>query len=167
MNLLRRGPSSIRFRYLSEVEPQVPMRLKIEINCMEHFCQLGHVHIPFEVKNEWFSGSCDVTTFHLPELLCTKFNAVYGRKKIRDLFDMNYALNRTNVDANEVLGCWRHYRELVQEPPVSQKNFIANMEVKLKEPDYLSDMESFLRPGLAFDPRAAWANVRARLVDML
>ncbi len=162
-----RYSNKIRYRYLSEVEPQVPMRLKIEINCMEHFCQLGYVHLPFEVKNEWFSGSCDVTTFQLPELLCTKFNAVYGRKKIRDLFDMDYALNWTDVDINEVLGCWRRYRELVQEPPVGQKNFRVNMEEKLKDLDYLSDMDSFLRPGMAFDPRVAWANVRARLVDFL
>ena len=94
------------------------MRLKIEINCTEHFCQLGHVHLPFEVKNDWFSGSCDITSFQLPELLCTKFNAVYGCKKVRDLFDMDYALKMTDVDPAEILRCWRTYRELVHEEPV-------------------------------------------------
>ena len=54
-----RSSNKIRFRYLSEIEPQVPMRLKIEINCMEHFCQLGYVRFPFVMKNSWFSGSCE------------------------------------------------------------------------------------------------------------
>ena len=162
-----RYSNKIRYRYLSEVEPQVPMRLKIEINCMEHFCQLGHAHIPFEVKNDWFSGSCGVTTFQLPELLCTKFNAVYGRKKVRDLFDMDYALGKMGVEPEEILRCWRRYRELVGEEPVSKKNFILNMEAKLRDADYLSDMDMFLRPGTTFDPGAAWLNVRNRLVEAI
>ena len=160
-----RYSNKIRYRYLSEVEPQMPMRLKIEINCMEHFCQLGYVHLPFEVKNDWFSGSCDVTTFQLPELLCTKFNAVYGRKKVRDLFDMDYALGETGVDPEKILSCWRRYRELAGEEPVSRRNFVLNMESKLRDADYLSDMDMFLRPGTTFDPQSAWLNVRNRLVE--
>lgn len=35
------------------------------------------------------------------------------------------------------------------------------------DPDYLSDMETFLRPSMAFDPNAAWVNVRNRLVEFL
>lgn len=38
---------------------------------------------------------------------------------------------------------------------------------KLRDPDYLSDMETFLRPGTAFVPESAWANVRRRLVEAL
>ena len=162
-----RYSNKIRYRYLSEVEPQVPMRLKIEINCVEHFCQLGYAHLPFEVKNEWFSGSCDVTTFQLTELLCTKFNAVYGRKKVRDLFDMDYALRETGVEPEGILRCWRRYRELVGEEPVSKRNFIQNMESKLQDADYLSDMDMFLRPGTTFDPRLAWLNVRNLLVETI
>lgn len=162
-----RFSNKIRYRYLSEVEPQVPMRLKIEINCVEHFCQLGHVRLPFAMKNDWFAGSCDITTFRLPELLCTKFNAVYGRKKVRDLFDMDYALGNTDVDPEAILSCWRTYRELVHEDPVGKRDFILNMEAKLRDADYLSDMDAFLRSGTVFDPQAAWSHVRTRLVDIL
>ena len=162
-----RYSNKIRYRYLSEVEPQVPMRLKIEINCMEHFCQLGYAHLPFEVKNEWFSGSCEITTFQLPELLCTKFNAVYGRKKVRDLFDMDYALRETGGEPERILECWRRYRELVGEEPVSKRSFILNMESKLQDADYLSDMDMFLRPGTTFDPHLAWLNVRNLLVEAI
>lgn len=162
-----RSSNKIRFRYLSEIEPQVPMRLKIEINCMEHFCQLGYVRFPFVMKNSWFSGSCEIVTYQLPELLSTKFNAVYGRKKVRDLFDMDYALGNTRVDPGEILSCWRAYRGAVNEAPVSGKNFIRNMEAKLRDPDYLADMDMFLRPGITFDPQMAWSNVRRRLVDLI
>ena len=86
---------------------------------------------------------------------------------MRDLFDMDYALKMADVDPAEILRCWRTYRELVHEEPVSKKNFILNMEAKLQDPDYLSDMETFLRPGTAFDPKAAWSNVRNRLVDTI
>ena len=162
-----RCSNKMRYRYLSEVAPQVPMRLKIEINCMEHFCQLGYLHLPFEVSSDWFTGACKIKTFQLPELLCTKFNAVYGRKKVRDLFDIDYALQKTDVDSDAILMCWRTYRELIHEEPVSEKNFVVNMEAKLRDSDYLSDMDMFLRPGTVFDPKAAWSNVRSRLVDGL
>ena len=71
------------------------------------------------------------------------------------------------VEQDLILCCWRTCRELVHEEPVSKKNFIQNMEAKLRDPDYLSDMEAFLRPGTAFDPKSAWADVRSRLVDAL
>ena len=86
---------------------------------------------------------------------------------MRDLFDMDYALRMTDVDPAAILRCWRIYRELVHEEPVGKKGFIRNMEAKLRDPDYLSDMETFLRPGTAFVPESAWANVRRRLVEAL
>lgn len=45
-----RFSNNIRYRYLSEVEPQVPMRLKIEINCMETFLRPS---TPFDPKTAW------------------------------------------------------------------------------------------------------------------
>ena len=50
------------FRMESEIPPTIPLRLKIEINCCEHFNELGLVKIPFEMENSWFSGKCGVTT---------------------------------------------------------------------------------------------------------
>ena len=50
---------------------------------------------------------------------------------------------------------------------ISRKSILLNMEDKLRDPDYLSDMETFLRPGTTFDPKSAWTNVRRRLVDAI
>lgn len=33
--------ATMKFRFESEVAPVIPMRLKIEINCREHFAELG------------------------------------------------------------------------------------------------------------------------------
>ena len=43
----------------------------------------------------------------------------------------------------------------------------ANVEAKLADPDYLSDLDNFLAPGVSFDPASAWANVKARIVDRI
>ena len=44
------------YRFNSEYE-NIRLRLKLEINCKEHFNVLPWVEFPFEVKSEWFSGS--------------------------------------------------------------------------------------------------------------
>lgn len=87
----KRYNNTMLFRMESEIPPTVPLRLKIEINCFEHFNELGLVKIPFEMKNTWFSGRCEITTYQLNELLGTKLRALYQRKKGRDLFDLYVA----------------------------------------------------------------------------
>lgn len=87
----KRYNNTMLFRMESEIPPTVPLRLKIEINCFEHFNELGLVKIPFEMENTWFSGRCEITTYQLNELLGTKFRALYQRKKGRDLFDLYVA----------------------------------------------------------------------------
>lgn len=77
----KRYNNTMLFRMESEIPPTIPLRLKIEINCFEHFNELGLVKIPFEMENSWFSGKCGVTTYRLNELLGTKLRALYQRKK--------------------------------------------------------------------------------------
>lgn len=105
---LRRFGFRQRFRFDSEIPPVEPMRLKIETNTYEHFSVLGYAHLPFAVDNPWFSGSCNVTTFRLDELLATKFRALYQRKKLRDLFDMDYAIRHADIAPDEILACWQN-----------------------------------------------------------
>lgn len=162
-----RYSNKIKYKYISEIEPKMPMRLKVEINCIEHLVQLGLEHRSFSMTNSWFTGSCEVTTYKMNELLCTKFNAIYGRKKLRDLFDMDHALVSGKVNPDEVIRCWRTYREYVNEPPVTAKVFAANMALKLKDPEYLIDMQDFLRPGVSFDPHDAWSRVSTAFLRLI
>ena len=70
----------MKLRYVSEIE-EIPCRIKVEINCNEHFSELGFDKVPFSMESGWFSGSCEVTAYCFDEMLGTKFNAVYGRKR--------------------------------------------------------------------------------------
>ena len=71
------------YRFTSEYE-EIRLRLKLEINCKEHFNILDWVDFPFEVKSDWFSGQAQIRTYSLSELLGTKLRALYQRSKGRD-----------------------------------------------------------------------------------
>ena len=108
----------LKLRYNSENTTPIAMRIKVEINCNEHFTELGFDQVPFEVKSSWFLGSCKVTAYRFEEMLGTKFNAVYWRKKTRDLFDMDDVFRHAAPAPETVLRSWRRYkRELDEELP--------------------------------------------------
>lgn len=102
----KRYNNTMLFRMESEIPPVIPLRLKIEINCFEHFDVLGLVKVPFEMENSWFTGKCEITTYRLNELLGTKLRALYQRKKGRDLFDLYVALSEASVDIDEIIKCY-------------------------------------------------------------
>ena len=157
----------MKLRYLSENETPIAMRIKVEINCNEHFTELGFHKVPFSVESSWFSGSCEVTAYRFEEMLGTKFNAVYGRKKTRDLFDMDYVFKHAEPDVEKVLRCWRRYKAELGEELPSWKEYVTNVEAKLADPSYRIGMTALLRPDVEFDPVLAWANVKPKIVDRL
>ncbi len=61
--------NTVVFRFKSEVPPIIKLRIKIEINCREHFSVLGYSTIEHQIDNSWFSGSCHIITYELEELL--------------------------------------------------------------------------------------------------
>jgi hypothetical protein len=56
-NKQKRYYNTMLFRVESEIVPVVQIRLKVEINCFEHFSVLGLIKIPFGMENSWFTGS--------------------------------------------------------------------------------------------------------------
>lgn len=56
--------NTVEYRFETEIQPIIKMRLKIEINCREHFTVLGLQQVPFKVQNGWFSGECMINTLH-------------------------------------------------------------------------------------------------------
>ena len=163
----KRFNNTLLFRIQSEVPPVVQLRLKVEINCCEHFNELGLVQVPFSYDSLWAKGSCRITTYKLNELLGTKLRALYQRKKGRDLFDLAYALENAEVDAGEVVRCYRRYMGFVVDAPPTYKQFIANMEEKMANADFIGDTTKLLRPGISFDPASSWKLVRETLVERL
>ena len=94
----KRGNNTLKFRFDSEMPPVQRLRLKVEINCMEHFAELGWHQKKFEVNTNWFKGSCKLIPHKLEELLGTKLRALYQRRKGRDLYDLYQALTKQEVD---------------------------------------------------------------------
>ena len=164
----KRYNNTMLFRMESEVPPVQPLRLKVEINCYEHFNVLGLQKVPFEVCNPWFNGRCEITTYALDELVGTKLRALYQRKKGRDLFDLQVALQSGRLDVLWVLECYQRYMEFVTDKVPTYKQYVQNMEEKMKDDEFLSDMELLLREdAVRFNPIEAYEQVRAAFIEQL
>lgn len=164
----RRFNNTMLFRMESEIPPVEPIRLKIEINCYEHFDVLGLARVPFSVESRWFSGKCELMTYKLEELVGTKMRALYQRKKGRDLFDLYVALQHEGLDIDQVLECYHRYMSFVVEKEPTYKQFVQNMELKMRDPEFLNDTQVLLRSGAeVFDPVGAYEVVREKLIERL
>ncbi|MBR5918576.1 MAG: nucleotidyl transferase AbiEii/AbiGii toxin family protein [Prevotella sp.] len=163
----KRYNNTILFRAESEIPPTVPLRLKVEINCFEHFNVLGLTKIPFRMENSWFSGEALLTTYHFEELLGTKLRALYQRKKGRDLFDLYIALQRKKFDVAQVLQCYRRYMEFVVGKMPSYKQFMRNMEEKMSDGDFIDDTHSLLRSDIEYHIEEAYSLVRETFIEKM
>ncbi|MDR0566150.1 MAG: nucleotidyl transferase AbiEii/AbiGii toxin family protein [Prevotellaceae bacterium] len=150
------------YHFETEIPPIETMRLKIEINTREHLNILGLQEIPFEVQNGWFSGRCAITTYPLEELLSTKYKAIYGRKKGRDLFDMYWALTHLDFDIEKLLYCCSEHYKFSGYAYPTDKQFILNMEKKLSDYEYVNNIFSVIRSDIDYNPRKAWELVKEK-----
>ena len=128
---------------------------------------LGLVKIPFKVTNQWFNGSCEITTYQLDELIGTKLRALYQRKKGRDLFDLHKALESKNLNTDNVIKCYHEYISFSDGESPSQAVYLANMEEKLLEDIFLNDTQTLLRPSLVFNPHEAYEIVKKELIEKI
>jgi predicted nucleotidyltransferase component of viral defense system len=156
--------NSIIYHFTSEIPPVIKMKLKIEINTREHFNVLGLKKINFVVKNSWFMGKCKITTFELEELFGTKLRALYQRKKSRDLFDLHWGYTHHKINTNKLLQCYREYMQFVVDKLPSQKEFILNMEQKMKDKEFMTDIHVILRPGVEYNNENAYEFIKTELL---
>jgi predicted nucleotidyltransferase component of viral defense system len=159
--------NTIVYRFSSEIPPVINLRLKIEINCREHFTELGLKEIPFEVYNSWYSGKCPIASYELEELMGTKLRALYQRSKGRDLFDLYWAYQHHDIDTEKLLQCYRAYLNESEGTAPTQREFILNMEEKMKDPEFLGDIHIILRPGIEYDNKAAYAFVKSEILEKI
>lgn len=153
------------YRFTSEYD-EIRMRLKLEINCKEHFNVLDWVEFPFEVESEWFLGKANVRTYNINELLGTKLRALYQRSKGRDLFDLDYARRNMELDIEQVIKSFKKYIEFATgNRPPSQKEFLLNIDQKENNPDFTGDMEALLRPEITYDQVAAFEWLKSEIID--
>ena len=159
--------NTVVYRFDSEMQPVTNMRLKIEINTREHLNILGLKEIPYEVKNSWFSGQCNITGYEIEELLGTKLKALYQRKKGRDLFDIYRVLKNLDIDTGKIIHCYNiHMMNSVNKPP-TQKQFLSHINEKMMDKDFLEDIQLVLKQGIEYKNEEAWELVRKELIEKI
>ncbi|CAN5858919.1 nucleotidyl transferase AbiEii/AbiGii toxin family protein [soil metagenome] len=160
---LRKSSARLTYRFESETEPIVPLRLKIEIDTREHEPTSALVELPFTVESGWFSGATAIPTYPLDELMGTKLRALYQRRKGRDLFDLWLVIERGLIDPDAVVRCFLAYLE-GQGLRVSRAEFEENLYAKVADGRFLADVAPLLRDAERFDPEAAFAIVMKELI---
>ncbi len=158
---------TLRYRFDSEIAPVISLRLKVETNCREHFTVLDFKKMEFKVTSGWNKGECNITTYKIEELLGTKLRALYQRSKGRDLFDLYWAYQHHKIDTKKLLLCYHEYMKFSVENPPSQKEFILNMEEKMRDRDFTEDIHVILRPGIEYDNQKAYEFIKKELLEKL
>lgn len=159
--------NTILYRFNSEYTPDNRLRLKIEINCREHFNVFGWTQFPFGVNSEWFTGNAMVTTYDVNELLGTKLRAFYQRKKGRDLFDLHYAGQHLELDYEKILHAYREYMRFVVKKAPTKKQFLLNIKEKAQDPYFSEDIGGLLRTGVEYNQEEAFEWVTNELIEKL
>jgi predicted nucleotidyltransferase component of viral defense system len=156
--------TELKYRFPSEIPPITQIKLKVETNCREHFAELGWQKVPFNVNSEWFKGECNITTYKIEELLGTKLRALYQRRKGRDLYDIYKAITAVEVDRKQVIQCFKRYMEFSVGNVPSQKEFIDNMDAKMKNENFLGDITALLRPEEKYEHTLAYEMLKNELL---
>jgi len=164
---LRGHGAKALYRFTSEYE-EIRMRLKLEINCKEHFHVLDWVDFPFEIESEWFSGKAKIRTYNINELLGTKLRALYQRSKGRDLFDIDYSRQNIDLDHEQIIDCYKVYTSFATgKKPPSKKEFLLNIEGKEISAEFTGDMEALLRPEIKYNQNEAFNWLKDELVKRM
>lgn len=141
--------SKLRFRVPAEDDPDVQIRLKVEINIAETEAFDAPVSVDYDVDNPWFRGATTIATFSPEELIATKLRALLQRDKGRDLFDLDHALVvLPDLDIERVIAIFGSYLDLRNQAirrPEAEKRMLA----KFARPDLLGDIRALLPPNLS------------------
>lgn len=159
--------NTLVYRFESEIPPVINLRLKVEINCIEHFSVLGYKGIEYNIENTWSKGSSKIISFDAEELLGTKLRALYQRKKGRDLFDLYYAMTNLNLETTNLIKCYKKYMAFSVDNSPTKKQFLQNMEQKLQDPDFQGDIYALLRPGVDYNQDKAYELIRTELIEKI
>jgi predicted nucleotidyltransferase component of viral defense system len=162
----KQSEGRVTMTYRMNSEEGMQLKLKVEINSREHFTVLGFDRRRFAVESRWFSGEAAILTYHLDELLGTKFRALYQRKKGRDLFDLWKAFMTTDIQPERIVACFLQYMEH-EEHRISRAEFEKNLEEKFADPRFLEDIRPLLLEDSGWDFQKAAHFVMNELVALI
>jgi hypothetical protein len=160
------GRVTFVYRFDSEDNPPIPLKLKVEINTREQFAVYGFKKMPFAVDSRWFEGNCRIQTYELDELVGTKLRALYQRKQGRDLFDLAAGLERGEVNPERVVEAFSAYMYHGGQR-VTRAQFEENLSGKLEDPQFTGDISPLLAAGMEWEIHQAAQIVASRLITRL
>lgn len=165
---LKKDRVTLTYRFQAEVEQNLPMKLKIEVNNGEHFHVIDFQRKVIKAESLWFSGKAEALTYAPEELLGTKLRALYQRKKGRDLFDMIMALKYfKGLDCEMVVKCFQKYMAH-QKVTVTRAQYESNLHKKIQDKAFTGDIIPLLSAGAPqFDPGEAAQKVQQKLLSLL
>lgn len=141
-------------------------KLKVEINTTERLQVLPLRYEPFKIDSEWINGSCEITTYELPELMATKLRALYQRRKGRDLFDLWYVFRENTALIDKVIDIFQKYCDN-DNLFLSQELFQKNLDLKKLNKDFQTDMNVLLSPAVNWNFDEAFDFVQNNIISKI
>lgn len=157
---------TITFAFVPDGGVPESMKLKVEINYSEHEPFYGFHHIGYAIQNTWCSGSANLRTYQLDELLGTKLRALHQRRKGRDLFDLDLALRQAIVSPERIRDAFVHYMQATA-GPLLRHEIESTLAAKMTNEAFLKDIGPLLRPNVEYDVQAAYGRVTSALIAPL
>ncbi|MDR1033327.1 MAG: nucleotidyl transferase AbiEii/AbiGii toxin family protein [Bifidobacteriaceae bacterium] len=124
------------------------IRIKIDIDSYDKRPKLPTNVTGFTLPTLGLSDTSNVRVLGLAELLATKVRALYSRAKGRDLFDLWVGLEELNVNPRDIVDAFAHYRP----ETYTSRLAIMNLQNKLKNNNYLHNLDGLLSPDIVYDP---------------
>ncbi len=137
------------FKFTPEVDAQVTLKLKVEINTREHASLFGIKRYPFAVESDWYRGKTEIASFEPEELFGTKLRALLQRRRNRDLFDLHHGLEQLAMAPEKVVACFDHYLALEGKPitrAMAEQRMLGKLTRSLTE-----DITPLLPSGIRFE----------------
>lgn len=160
------GRVTLSYRFESDDDPPVTLKLKLEINSREHFTVYGLTNHRFNVDSQWFTGTASIRTYELDELLGTKLRALYQRKKGRDLFDLGLAISRGSVNSKRIVDAFSAYMR-AEDAKVTRAMFEKNLAQKRTDRGFTADMQILLAQEEKWDFEESYKRVLSELIALL
>jgi len=152
----------------SIMEPGRSLDIVVEANVTERKPHRSVVEMPFSFPFRGENIQTKIKGYDIHEMLGTKMRAMFQRRRGRDLFDLYWALTRSDspIDPSAVIESFQHY--MAQEGTRAKRSeFVAVLERHLEDRGFCSDTESLLHNGISYDPQVAGKLVIADLLHRL
>ena len=152
----------------SIIESGRMLDIVVEANVTERRPHRAVVEIPFSFPFREQPVQTQIKGYDINEMLGTKMRAMFQRKRGRDLFDLYWALTKSNsiVDPSAIIESFQYYMKQ-EGTKAGRAEFVGILETHLKDRGFCSDMEPLLRGGINYDPQSAGRYIKTNLLSLL